>query len=115
MKNKIIGERIRTRRKQLKLTQTQLAELTGYSDKTAVSKIENGKTDIGQQKIAIFAKALKTTEVYLFGYVDDPDMKIDVQTITHEREHRLLAYFEQLTDQQQIAVLTMVEAIKQET
>jgi len=43
--DKTIGSRIRERRTALKMTQTQLAELTGYTDKTAISKIENGRNE----------------------------------------------------------------------
>lgn len=74
MKDNIVGERIRARREAMKLNQTQLAEATGYADKTAISKIEKGVNDLTQSKIVIFAKALNTTPSYLMGWVDDPDM-----------------------------------------
>ena len=38
------------------LTQTELAEKTGYSDKSMIAKIENGKIDLPQSKIEQFAE-----------------------------------------------------------
>lgn len=63
MANNDMGKRIAERRKELHLSQTQLAEMTGYSDKTAISKIENGQSNLTQTKIVIFADALQTTTI----------------------------------------------------
>lgn len=62
-----IYDRIKARRIELGLTVEQLATLMGYKDKSSISKIENGKADIPQSKVAAFAKALKTTTAYLVG------------------------------------------------
>ena len=72
MSKSILGERIRTRRKELHLTQTQLAEMTGYSDKTAISRIESGENDLNRSKVIIFAQALRTKPSYLMGWVEEP-------------------------------------------
>ena len=63
---------IKLRRKELKLSQDELAKLTGYTDRTSISKIESGKVDLPQSKIHIFAKALHTTEGELMGTTADP-------------------------------------------
>lgn len=60
-------ENIRRRRKSLKLSQDELAKLTGYTDRTSISKIESGKVDLPQSKIRLFAQALQTTEGELMG------------------------------------------------
>jgi len=73
-KNNIVGTRIKTRREELKMTQTALAEATGYTGKTAISKIENGINDLTQSKIISFAHALRTTPAYLMGWVDDANL-----------------------------------------
>ena len=62
---------IKRRREELGMTQTKLAELTGYADKTAISKIESGHIDLSQSKIITFAKALKTTPSDLMGWDDN--------------------------------------------
>lgn len=64
---------IRKRRKELNLTQDELAALTGYSGKSMIAKIESGKVDIPQSKIVEFAKALKTTPAKLMGWESDVD------------------------------------------
>lgn len=60
-------ENIKLRRKELNLSQDELARLTGYTDRTSISKIESGKVDLPQSKIRIFAKALHTTVGELMG------------------------------------------------
>ena len=60
-------ENIKHRRKSLKLSQDELAKLTGYTDRTSISKIEAGKVDLPQSKIRLFAQALQTTEGELMG------------------------------------------------
>ena len=50
-------QNIKARRIELGLSQTQLAELTGYADKSAISKIEKGMRDIPQSKLMAFAVA----------------------------------------------------------
>lgn len=67
----IIGDRIKYRRKELNLTQEQLANKLGYKNKATIGKIETGVNDIVQSKVIDFAKALNTTPAYLMGWVDD--------------------------------------------
>lgn len=59
---------IKDRRLQLGLTQSELAAKLGYSDKTMISKIENGMVDMTQSRIIKFAEALKTTPSHLMGW-----------------------------------------------
>ena len=54
---------IRSRRKELKMTQAELAQRLGYTDKSTISKIENGFVDLPQGRIKAFAQALGTTPV----------------------------------------------------
>ena len=62
-----IFDRIKNRRKELNMSQEELAIKTGYKTKSAISRIENGNRDISQSQIKIFAKALNTTPEYLMG------------------------------------------------
>lgn len=66
-------KRIKKRRIELGLSQEELAKRLGYKSRSSINKIELGENDIPQSKIAKFAKALETTEVYLLGFEDDPD------------------------------------------
>lgn len=71
-----IGERIRARRLQLRITQEELALKTGYTDRSTINKIEKSSRGLSQDKITIFARALNTSEAYLLGLVDDPGWRM---------------------------------------
>lgn len=66
----IMGLRIKKLREDKKMSQTTLAEMVGYKDKTAVAKVESGKVDLPQSKILAFASALNTSTSYLFGDIE---------------------------------------------
>ena len=63
-----IGERIKSRRLELKMTQEELANRLGYKSKTSINKIELGVQDPPQKKIAEFARALETDPAVLMGW-----------------------------------------------
>lgn len=63
-----IGKNIMQRRKELKLTQEELATKMGYKSKSTINKIELGINDIPQSKIAKFAEVLETTPASLMGW-----------------------------------------------
>lgn len=83
-----IGERIRSRRKELGLTQEELALSLGYKDKTSIYKIEKGVQQLTQSKIKQIANALDTTTDYIMGWDAESDRYSD-----------LLRYCEVLTDE----------------
>ena len=91
-------QNIKARRIELGLSQTQLAELTGYADKSAISKIEKGMRDIPQSKLMAFAVALKTTPSDLVGSTED-------------NEYRLIEMFGKLDDEGQNKVIEYVADI----
>lgn len=62
---------IKRRRTELGMTQDELAKKMGYSEKSMISKIENGKIDLPQSKIVEFANALGTTPSILMGWRED--------------------------------------------
>ena len=70
-----IGENIRKRRIELKMTQEELANRVGYKSKSAINKIEQGVNDVQQSKIEQFANALNTSPSVLMGWVDDQTSK----------------------------------------
>lgn len=63
-------DNIRRRRKELGMTQSQLAEKMNYADKSMIAKIEKGIVDLPQSKIASFARILETTPAKLMGWTD---------------------------------------------
>lgn len=61
------NENIKYLREKLGLSQEALAEMVGYSDRSSIAKIEAGKVDLSQSKIAAFAAALSVTPAQLMG------------------------------------------------
>ena len=64
----LLYKNIKSKRKELGLSQEELAKLTGYTDRTSISKIEAGKVNLSQTKIVEFAKVLGTTPGDLMGW-----------------------------------------------
>lgn len=56
---------IRKRRRELGMTQKELAEKCGYTDHTTINKIENGSVDITFKRLEQIAAALNTSIVAL--------------------------------------------------
>lgn len=63
--------RIRERRKQLGMTQEELATKMGFKTKGSISKIEAGERNLPTSKIKQFAEVLDTTPAYLMGWEDN--------------------------------------------
>jgi len=95
-------ENIKNRRKELGLTQTELAHRLGYSDRSAVAHIEKGDIDLPQSKIVAFAEALSTTPGDLLG---------EVEKETSPKVEQIAAKLEQLTPSQLDIVERMVDAL----
>ena len=75
MINKKLSERIRLRRKELKMSQEELASLVGYTDRSIISRIEKGLIDLTESKIMAIAKALNITPEILVGWEDKKEDK----------------------------------------
>ena len=54
------------------MSQDALAKLTGYTDRSSITKIEKGQVDLQQSKIELFAQALGTTSRELVGWDTRP-------------------------------------------
>ena len=67
-----LGERIKNRRLELGLSQTDLALRLGYKSKVSVSNAENDRDDMTTTRIEKYAKALHVTPAYLMGWEDTP-------------------------------------------
>ena len=65
---KTIGYHIKRRRKELGMTQAQLAQKTGYTSRSSINKIELGQTDLPQSKLVLIAEVLRVTTSYLMGF-----------------------------------------------
>lgn len=70
-------QNIRNRRKELGMSQDELAKKVGYTSRSTIARIENGEIDISRSKIIAFAEALKTTPMDLLGWSDDGNIETD--------------------------------------
>ena len=75
---KKVGNKIRTRREELGLSQEQLATLIGYKTRGAVSKLENGDREISFKKMMEISKALQVDEKYF--WVEQEPKKLNPKT-----------------------------------
>lgn len=70
-----IADRIRNKRNELKLSQSDLAERANYCDKTRISKIENSGNDISMKQVKRIAAALGVSTECLMGW-ENPEQQI---------------------------------------
>lgn len=96
-----IGQNILRLRKELGMTQEELAKKMGYTSKSSINKIEMGKSDIPQSKIAKFAEVLGTTPAYLMGWEDDKKENTPEDIKLSEGEKMLIDLFRKLPDEAQ--------------
>lgn len=68
--NEFVGKRIKDRRIELGWTLDELAAKVGYSDKSTLSRVENGKTDMPLKKLDKIAQVLDVTPAYLIGFTE---------------------------------------------
>lgn len=102
---KEMGLRIATLRKSLNITQDALAQMTGYTSRSSINKIEKGMVDIPQSKIVEFAKALGTTPTFILGTEENTPEEPKLT----EGERMLLEAYRRASDD---VKPVLVEAIK---
>jgi len=89
-----IGGRIKQRRMELGLTQTELAQRLGLKSKVSISTVENDKEDLTTDRIRKFADALETTPGVLMGWndreygvLDGTDILVPIEKPPHFTHH----------------------------
>lgn len=119
-----IGARIKARRQELKMTQRELAARLGYTDHTTVTRIESGKTDPPQSRVAQIAKVLDVTPGYIMGWDEKPaeelqdigalaaQLVMDLDAMEMMREYLRLGESDRHTVR--VLVTTLVEKIKKD-
>ena len=73
------GDKIKQLRIEKGLTQQELAEKVGYTDRSSIAKIEAGKVDLSESKIKAFFKALGVTPAAYFDL--QPDELVPMPTM----------------------------------
>ena len=85
-----LGDRVKRKRIELGLSQDELAKRMGYSSRTSINKIENGRP-ISQKIIVRLAEVLDTTPSYLMGWVDEFGNEIKEDPIGTAKELAAIA------------------------
>lgn len=73
---------IKNRRKELGMTQEQLAHKIGYTDRSMIAKIESGVVDINISTMKKIAKALNTEPIELIRYLWDDEEENNAKETT---------------------------------
>lgn len=93
-----IGDRIRERRKELGLSQLDLALRLGNKSRASVCTVEKNKEDLTTDRIRKYAEALETTPAYLMGWEDtepeeyyiNPETADMAQKLFEDSNYRIL-------------------------
>lgn len=92
-----IGQRIKKRRKELKMSQEELAHKLGYTSRSAIHKIESDARNLKQDKIKPLAIALDTSVEYIMGW-DKP--QIELQRLSEANQKKMIDYYHLLLSSQ---------------
>lgn len=103
--SQMLGERIKSRREALGMSQEELAKKVGYTSRTTIVKIEKGENNLRQTKIVEFAKALECEPTWLIG-LDKPQTP---EYVPGTAEVALL--FCQITEEQRQIVLNLLRSM----
>lgn len=84
------------------MSQQELANLTGYTDRSSIAKIEKGLVDLPQSKIMLFAEALNVDPGDLMGDVDvigqDDILLESISMLNRTGRDKVLQYVSDLLD-----------------
>ena len=94
-----IGNNISRFRKELGMTQEDLAKLMGYKSKSTINKIELGINDIPQSKIVQFAQVLGTTPAELMGWEEEDKKDSPTEADLSEGEKMWLELYHKLSSE----------------
>lgn len=106
-----VGERIKKRREELGLSQSELAKKMGYAGKSTVCRAETYGNNITTDKIRKYAKALDCTEAELVGWNEDAKVERQLSGIVAEEDIRLLTMYTKLDDNDKQLIKQMIYSL----
>ena len=105
----MIGNRIKSRRKNLDLTQKQLGKIVNLSE-GSISKYESGKIeDVTTTKLNKFAEALNVDITWLLGVELNRTSPERHSTVGTRKDDRLIELWRQLPPEKQQKMLSIIE------
>lgn len=102
---------IKQRRKELGLSQAQLAEQTGYDSKHSITKIETGVIQVPLKKLPMFAKALKCSVAYLLDLDKEERREYNLDANLAYNDVQLLSKFDKLSNSNKDIILKLIDAL----
>lgn len=111
-----IGDRIKRRREELRLSQDELAKKLGYKSRSSLNKIELNQRDLPQSKIKAIADALNTTPSYIMGWEENQNESKEAENTEYKLtpdEIILLSSYRELNTQGKEYILQTISMAKQ--
>lgn len=105
-----IGKNISRIRRDLGMTQEELAKKMGYKSKSTINKIELGVNDIPQSKIVQFAQVLGTTPAELMGWKEDDKTDSPSEADLSEGEQLWLELYRRVSDDTRDVLIKMMDS-----
>lgn len=112
-----VADRIARRRKELDITQEELAKMLGLSGRSSINKIEKAGNNITLKNIRRIAKALNCSEEYLMGYEDVSDETDTQNTSSDHRDELyeiLISYIDNFNERQKKLLKSYIELLSKE-
>lgn len=106
-----IGERIKNRRQELGMTQSDLAKKLGYTDRASVSRVESGQIDLPQSRIVKFAEALRVSPSYIMGWEDEDKKNPATMDGMSENRKKLMHFVADVPEEKAELLLRVMKSI----
>lgn len=102
-----VGERIAARRKELKMTQEELAAKLGYKSRSSINKIELSWSKVPLSKLEKVAAALDCDAAYLMGW--DGELKALAEETVQRNE--IIEVFDSLPPELRTRALDLIKEL----
>lgn len=108
-----LGSRVTARRKELGMTQEELAKKLGYQSRSSINKVECGR-EVSQRIIARLADALGVTVPYLMGWETTPEEQAEFEAsiLIDDDLMELIQLYRELDTKQKAAIKQMARLLK---
>ena len=100
------GKKIKELRNKKGWSQTELAAKAGYKDKTAISSIENGKSELSQTKLYTFAEVFGVSIACIMCWEDEENDPFA------EKDFVLLARYKSLNEDHKKQVENLISFLE---
>ena len=107
-----VGERIAARRKDLNMTQEELAKKLGYKSRSSVNKIELEWSNVPLAKIQKVAAALDCDAAYLMGWQDE--IRSPEYSVQKQQHDEINEIFDRMPPELRAHALALLKGLTQQ-